>query len=565
MIKKETIFGIIIIVLLIITAVVILKPKVEQESKKEIYEYFVFTQGENHGVINKKGEMVIDSKYDEIYIPDNQKDVFMCVDSNNKTVFLNSKSELLYKDFENVNILVKSNTEFETEDVLKYQKDGKFGIINFDGDIITENIYDDIESLTYKPGCLLVKKDGKYGVISLKGKTIIEPIYDVIVGDGYVSEDGKYDETGFIVTTKTENGNLLGYLNKKGKVILENKYETISRVSSEKNKKPFLIVMENGKKGVFKNKKELIEINYQEIFFDDKSEIFIVNKNGKYGFCTLTGKEIIEPKYTEYSIAGNYISVKNNDIIEVYDTVGNYMENIKYTGIQSTSNPEYYIAMDEDGYYSIINKDLIVDNKYTDLAYAFDDYFIFTNEEGLSGVLSTQSGIVIKPTYDYVLVAGDNNMIEAGRMDDNVTDIYSRTMTKVVSVENAEIETLEENFTVIYAEGTIKYFNEDGIEVKNSQIFEKELYTAFKETKWGFKNKKGDLIVDYKYDMVTELNEYGFAGIKKDGKWGVIDSSGKVIVEPTYDLGNTYNPSFVGKYFIEVTDTVHCISFEESN
>ena len=65
--------------------------------------------------------------------------------------------------------------------------------------------------------------------------------------------------------------------------------------------------------------------------------------------------------------------------------------------------------------------------------------------------------------------------------------------------------------------------------------------------------------------MVTELNEYGFAGIKKDGKWGVIDSSGKVIVEPTYDLGNTYNPSFVWKYYIEVTDTVHCISFEESN
>ena len=33
-------------------------------------------------------------------------------------------------------------------------------------------------------------------------------------------------------------------------------------------------------------------------------------------------------------------------------------------------------------------------------------------------------------------------MIEAGRMDNNVTDIYSRTMTKVVSVENAEIESL---------------------------------------------------------------------------------------------------------------------------
>lgn len=565
MIKKETIFGIIIIVILIVTAIFILKPRVTEENNSEIYDYFVFIENEKQGVIDKQGNLVIDCKYEEVYIPNNNIDVFMCVDENNKALFLNSKSEILYKDFENVSILVKSNTNFETEEVLKYQKDSKFGLIDFEGNIITENIYEDIESLTYKPGCLLIKKDGKFGVINLKGKEIIEPIYDVIVGDGYVSKEGSYSETGFIVTTKTESGNLLGYKDKKGKTILENEFETITRVSSEKNNKPYLIVMKDGKKGVYKAKKELIEINYQEIFFDEKSEIFIINKNGKYGFCTITGKEIIEPKYTEYSIAGNYISVKNNDIIEVYDSVGNYMENIKYTGIQSTSNPEYYIAIDEEGYYSIINKELTVENKYTDLAYAFDDYFIFTNEEGLSGVLSTQSGVVIKPEYDYVLIAGDNNMIEAGRIDDNITDIYSRTMTKVASVESAVIESIEDNYTVIYADGTIKYYNEDGVEVKNTQVFDKELYTAFKETKWGFKNKKGDLIVDYQYDMVTELNEYGFAGIKKDGKWGVINSSGEVILEPTYDLGNTYNPSFIGKYLIEVTDTIHCISQGENN
>ena len=28
---------------------------------------------------------------------------------------------------------------------------------------------------------------------------------------------------------------------------------------------------------------------------------------------------------------------------------------------------------------------------------------------------------------------------------------------------------------------------------------------------------------------VTELNELGFAGIKKEGKWGVIDKDGNVI------------------------------------
>ena len=39
--------------------------------------------------------------------------------------------------------------------------------------------------------------------------------------------------------------------------------------------------------------------------------------------------------------------------------------------------------------------------------------------------------------------------------------------------------------------------------------------------------RDGELKVEYKYDRVTELNDYGFAGVVKDGLWGVIDEDGK--------------------------------------
>ena len=44
------------------------------------------------------------------------------------------------------------------------------------------------------------------------------------------------------------------------------------------------------------------------------------------------------------------------------------------------------------------------------------------------------------------------------------------------------------------------------------------------------------------------MNEYGFAGIQKDGKWGVINGDGQIILEPTYEL-NENEPKFIGQYY----------------
>ena len=61
-------------------------------------------------------------------------------------------------------------------------------------------------------------------------------------------------------------------------------------------------------------------------------------------------------------------------------------------------------------------------------------------------------------------------------------------------------------------------------------------------------NVQGNVIVDYIYDMVTDVNKYGYAGIKQNGKWGVIDRLGKVKVEPTYEI-NSNQPEFIGPYY----------------
>ena len=78
---------------------------------------------------------------------------------------------------------------------------------------------------------------------------------------------------------------------------------------------------------------------------------------------------------------------------------------------------------------------------------------------------------------------------------------------------------------------------------ENNKMIEKE-----KDGKWGYTDREGNLKVDYPYDQVTELNEYGFAGIKLRNKWGVINQEGQVVQEPIYEIEEEI-PEFLGKYY----------------
>ncbi len=449
------------------------------------------------------------------------------------------------------------------KNVLSYENNGKYGLINYDGKRLTDAIYESVASLPNKPGCILVKKDGLYGVLDSQGKKIIDTKYNSIKGDEYCSAENEYLKTGYIVSEKTNSGIIYGYIDYNGKILLEPKYESITRNVEYDNDDIYLTFMEKGKKGVIKNKKIIIKPKYQSIVFYELSNIFVVNRNGKYGFFNNNGDEILKTDYTSYSIAGNYISVKKDDSMMLYDVHGNIVNTNNYKSIVETSNPSFFIAQNEQGYYSIISKDIQIENNYTNITYAFDNFFVYTTEEGKSGVLNLYTGIEIEPQYDYIIVLENINALEA-RIGNKV-DMYSKKIEKVLSMEDAIVQKVNDEYVSIYSNSEIAYINKDGELVNNTEVFkEAKLYTyKADDEKWGFADSTGKVIVECKYDRVTELNEFGFAGICQDGKWGVIDEKGKVIVVPTYELETYYAPSFLGKYQYENLDSAICKELEE--
>ncbi len=533
--------------------------------KEEPYEYFtLYSLDGTVGVVNKKGEEIIKSEYIQIYIPNKARDVFICFKDEENYSVLNSKGKDIFSEYTSISPINISDTTLEMEKrVLSYEEDGKFGLINYDGKRLTDAIYESVASLPSKPGCILVKKDGLYGVLDSQGRIIIDTKYNSIKGDEYCSEKDEYLKTGYIISEKTKTGIIYGYIDYNGKTLIEPKYESISRNLEYEDDDIYLTFMENGKKGVIKNKKVIIKPKYQSVVFYDVSNTFVVNRNGKYGFFNNNGEEILKTEYTSYSIAGNYISVKKDDTMALYDIHGNLVNRNSYKSIIETTNPSYFIAEDENGYYSIISKDIQIQNNYTNITYAFDNFFVYTTEEGKSGVLDLYTGIEVEPQYDYIIVLENVNALEA-RMENRV-DIYSEKIEKVLSMENGIVQEVNDDYVSIYSDKEILYINKSGELVDNTEIFKNAKLYSYRadDEKWGFIDSTGNVVVECKYDIVTELNEYGFAGICQDGKWGVINENGKVIVVPTYELDTYYRPSFLGKYKYETLDNACCVELEE--
>ena len=535
--------------------------KIVEPLKEESYEYFCLYNQENKvGVVNKEGEVLINPEYKTVYIPNQAKDVFFCYDEEDNYKIFDKTGKELFKEFTNVSPIILSLNSLEMEKkVLIYEKDGRYGIIDYSGSILSDAIYEDISSLTNKPGCILVRKDGQYGVLDSEGNVIIDTKYNSISGDEFSSEKDGYLKTGYIISNKTATGILYGYIDYNGEILIEPKYELISRAPVNGTDDIYLIFRDKGKRGVIKNKKIIMKPQYQFINYNDTSKIFIVTKTGKYGFYKLDGSEVLAPEYTSYSVAGSYICVSQNERMMLYDLHGNLVNQNRYKSIQETGNPSFFIAQDERGLYSIISKDVEIADNYTNITYAFDNFFVFTNQSGLSGILNVYSGIEVEPKYDYIIVLDNAKALEAHR--DNEIDIYSNIIEKVLTMENAIVEKIDDKYTSIYTNKDLKYIDNNGQIVENTEVFKDANLYSYKNSsgRWGFKNKAGEVIVEAKYDMVTELNKYGFAGVREDGLWGVIDKFGKTVVEPTYEIESYYAPKFIGRFLLEESEDSHCV------
>jgi len=468
------------VVVMVIISIVNIVKKSGQTVETKIYSYYTAYENGKFGVINSDGEKVIEPLYDEIIlIPNSSKPIFICtydVDDANgtyKTKAINDKNEEILLGYDKIEVIdnydSKQNIWYE-DNVLRVSKNGKYGIINYQGQEILPCEYEEITALKGVKTNFIVKKDGNVGLVNDVGQTIVNTEYKDVIA-------------------------------------LKDEY---------------------------------------------KSEYIIVNAENKYGLISTSGATLIEAKYDEVKYIGSshLFAVKEADTWKLFDTEANKIVIEEgYKNIVEAKS-ENIVVIDEDGKYGVLNKDYSVkiEPQYEDLKYAFSIYYI-AKKDGKYGIINSENETVIEFEYQRMTYVENGGFIEADKTDTETVLFDNNLGQKVVGIVS-DLNT-EKGYIKVYTNNEYKYYNFK-LEEKNSTdlLTSNTLFLSKKDGKYGYVDKSGNVVVDYIYEDATEQNALGFAAVKKDGIWGSINKAGVVSQEPSINLDNSIYVDFIGTWHL---------------
>lgn len=387
--------------------------------------------------------------------------------------------------------------------------------------------YDDIADFEF--GTAVVKKR-KYGLLSYKGKEVLPCIYDSI----YPLKN----KTRFIcLNTK------IGIVDSIGSIVSECIYDgceesiidsmgnTISESIADGRKKNIYdrIALKRNTKWGFVNKKGeiMIQFKYDHIFSIHDS-VFVGIINGKYGVADYNDNTIIDFKY-DYIFyrpwENEKISwLKLNNKYGIVNSSNTIVTECLYDNLQMPNNG--YVALSKGGssifhagVYGIVNCETgkeTIPFEYQDLG-RYADGLIKAEKNGKYGYIDIDNNIVIPFIYE-------------------------------------DAEDFSEGFALVHIDAG----------------YNGGMYNAFHVKKSGFINKKGEVVIPFKF-ADQRLNYHG--GIFNDGlaamgvaknniyatKFGYINTKGEFIIQPIYDKAAPFDKGIAQ---VEVNDKIGFIDEE---
>jgi len=368
---------------------------------------------------------------------------------------------------------------------------------------VLQNI-DENGNVWYEENILKIKQNGKYGLIDLNGKQLIQPEYDEItvirgIANSFIiKKDGK-----------------VGLVNDNGSIIVKPEYTEIKNLGNT-YKNGYITKSENGKYGIISTtKKQLLENKYDEIAQIYLNEYFLVTEGGKQKLINSKGNTLIEEGFDEIKSAtsNGIIFVKNN----------------------------LYGEMSESG-------EITIEAKYQDLKEAKKGIYI-AKQNDKYGIIDESQTEKVPFEYTGITYNEDANLYLSEDLQYKTSIIDSKFNIKVTGILS-DIN-IDELYIRMRIDNEYKYYNLKGEEKQSSEILNNNtLFLSKQNGKYGFVDKRGNVVVEHIYDDATEQNEYGFAAVKKNGLWGSIDKDGKEIIKPKYNLENNLKIDFISKWHL---------------
>lgn len=366
-----------------------------------------------------------------------------------------------------------------------------------------ENI-DKNYNIWYEENILKVKKNNKYGLIDLKGRELLACEYDEIK-----SLEGI--ENSIIII----KDNKQGIINSKGSIIVEPIYTKVLNLG-ETYKDGYITIDEQGKQGLISTtKKQLLGNQYEEIQQIYLGNYYLIKEAGKLKLINSSGEILLEEGFDD---------IKSVTTKGVIFTKGNLYGEMSITG------------------------ETIIEPKYQDLKEVEEGIYI-AKQNDRYGIIDKEENEKISFEYTNITYNEKAKLFIADDVEYNTSIIDKNYDIKATGILSKLDE--EKEYIRIRIDDEYKYYNFEGKEKSNTEVLtENTLYLSKKDGRYGYIDKKGNIVIDYIYDEATEQNKYGFVAVKKNGLWGAINEDGEIIIEPKYDLENNLEIDFIGKWHL---------------
>lgn len=267
---------------------------------------------------------------------------------------------------------------FDSGNPIIVMKDGLWGIIDKDRNVLIEPKYDYIER--FINGFAAVKKNGLWGFVSSEGVEIVSPKFTQI--EAFLPQK----------VAIVSSGRGYGIIDENGKEHLFNNCSNIKSTSSS-----ILFICDKlGFWHVFDTKTNTLnKLEYIQDFWELQGHYVIRNNKGHLGLLQPNGNTVIECKYSSISILNDWMYVVYDDANDcfIYDIIKNsfnYVGVVRVNSVVQSGKKFYLTYRDKDGKIRFIDTTnyMYVPNKYCDEIIENDFGTLKVEIDGKIGYLS---------------------------------------------------------------------------------------------------------------------------------------------------------------------------------
>lgn len=287
------------------------------EQVKNISEKYALVRVEGRWhFFDKKTQKILKEAFDKI-----DK-----VYGDNSYLKIRQKGEFFILDERNMQKIISSDYKYigvYSSDLIKVQKNGKYGLMNEKGSLVVPTLYNDINTFSKKDKLFRVRKgkDNLVGIVDSKGNEVVPAVY---------IDDRNFLKGYYLVKSEDKKWHIFDLQEKKDSKLKEigTSFDNVSfaknnKIAVQKNAKWILIDKNNPKKALQTYDYDYIT-GYSCDCDGEIDNYFITEKNEKYGLIKPDGQVLIKPIYDSlkpWTTAS--VKVKENGKYGVVDFKGN--------------------------------------------------------------------------------------------------------------------------------------------------------------------------------------------------------------------------------------------------